>query len=122
RVGPRVRLVGVRGVPLLPEELAGTQEDARAQLPPHHVRPLVKQQWEVAVRADPLRHELADDGFTRGAYHDRLGELLPAAVSYHRQLRREALHVLGLAVQVRLRAEQREVRVLRARRLDPGGP
>jgi hypothetical protein len=34
-------LAGVCGVPLLPQKLGRTQEGARAQLPPHHVGPLV---------------------------------------------------------------------------------
>lgn len=119
-VRPRVVAGRVRGVPLLPEELAGAQEDPGAQLPADHVGPLVEQQREVAVGVDPLGHELADDGLAGGTHHDRLGELLAAAVGDDRELRREALDVLGLALEVALRDEQREVRVLRARRLDPG--
>jgi hypothetical protein len=57
----RVRLVDVRGVALLPEELGRAQEHPRAQLPADHVRPLVQQHRQVAVRADPLGHVLADD-------------------------------------------------------------
>jgi hypothetical protein len=92
----------VGGVALLPEELARAQEDPRAQLPAHHVGPLVEQQRQVAVAAHPLGHELADHGLAGGAHHDRLGELLAAAVGDHGQLRREALDVLGLAAQVAL--------------------
>ena len=57
----RVRLVRVRGVALLPEKLGRPQEHPWPHLPAHDVRPLVEQHRQVAVRADPLRHELADD-------------------------------------------------------------
>ena len=41
-VGPGVVLGGVAGVALLPEELGGAQEQPGAELPPHHVGPLVQ--------------------------------------------------------------------------------
>ena len=119
RLAHRVGLVGVRGVALLPEELGRAQEHPRAQLPADHVRPLVEQHRQVAVRADPLGHELADDRLGGRPDDQRLLQLLAAGVGDHRQLRREALHVLGLALQVALRDEQREVRVLVPGLLDP---
>ena len=114
----RVVLGGVRGVALLPEELAGAQEHTRAQLPAHDVGPLVQQQGQVAVALHPLGHELADDRLARGAHDDRLVELLAAGDGDHRQLGAEALDVLGLATQVALGDEQREVGVLGAGGLD----
>ncbi len=116
RVVARVHLRRVRGVTLLPEELAGAQEEARAQLPAHDVRPLVEEQRKVAVALDPLGHELADDGLARRSHDDRLVELLAAGDGDHRQLGAEALDVLGLPLEVRLGDEQREVGVLGARR------
>ena len=94
RVGAGVGLGGVGGVALLPEELAGAQEDAGAQLPADHVGPLVEQQGQVAVAVDPLGHELADDRLAGGADDDRLVELLAAGVGDHGQLGAEALDVL----------------------------
>ena len=96
----------------LPEELAGAQKQARAQLPADHVGPLVEQQGQVAVAVDPLGEEMADDGF-RGRPDDvRLLELLAAGDSHHRQFGREAFHVLSFLVEEALRNEQREVAVL----------
>ena len=60
---------GVRGVPLLPEELGRAQEEARAQLPAHDVGPLVDEQRQVAVALHPAREGGADDGL-RGRPHD----------------------------------------------------
>ena len=61
----------VGGVPLLPQELGRAQEQARAHLPPDHVRPLVDQQREIAVRLDPLREHRIDDRL-RGGTDDQL--------------------------------------------------
>ena len=106
---------GVGGVALLPQELGGAQEQARAQLPAHDVGPLVEQQRQVAVALHPLGHELADDGLARRPHDDRLVELLAARDGDDRELGAEPLDVLRLALEVRLRDEQREVGVLRAR-------
>jgi hypothetical protein len=106
----RTGLVGVRGVPLLPEELRGAQEQPRAQLPAHHVCPLVEQQRQVTV---------ADDRLRRRPHDERLLQLLAAGLGHHRKLGGEALHVVGLAAQVGLGDEQREVGVVVARGLDP---
>ena len=122
RVGVRVRvgLGDVGGVALLPEELAGAQEEAGPQLPAHDVGPLVQQQRQVAVALDPLGHELADDGLAGGPDDDRLLELLAPGEGDHRQLGAEALDVLGLPLEVGLGDEEREVGVLGAARLDAG--
>ena len=100
---------------LLPEELGRAQEQAGAQLPAHDVGPLVQQQRQVAVALDPLGHVLADDRLAGGPHDDRLVELLAAGVGDDGQLGAEALDVLGLAPQVALGDEQREVGVLGAR-------
>ena len=118
RVRARVGLGGVRGVALLPEELARAEEQARAQLPAHDVGPLVEQQRQVAVALHPLGHELADDRLARGPHDDRLLELLAPGDGDHRELGAEALDVLGLALEVGLRDEEREVGVLGAAGLD----
>ena len=114
-----VRLIGVRGVTLLPQELGGAQEHPRPQLPADHVGPLVEQHRQVPVRADPLGHHLADDRLRGRPDDQRLLELLAAGVGDHRQLRRETLDVLGLALQVALRDQQREVGVDVTGLLDP---
>ncbi len=111
---------GVGRVALLPEELGGAQEDARAELPADHVRPLVDQQGQVTVTLHPLGEVLVDDRLGGGPDDDRLLELLAAAVGDHRELGCEALDVLGFLGQVGLRDEHREVGVLRACLLDAG--
>ena len=119
-VGVRVSLRRVRRVPLLPQELAGAQEEPWPQLPADHVGPLVQQQGQVAVALDPLGHELADDGLTRRAHDDRLFELLASCHRDHGKFRAESLDVLRLALEVGLGDEQREVGVLCPARLDAG--
>jgi hypothetical protein len=106
-----ISLIHVRGVTLLPQELGGAQEHPRPHLPADHVRPLVEQQRQIPVRADPLGHHLADDRLRGRPDDQRLLELLAAGVGDDRQLRRETLDVLGLALQVARRDQQREVGV-----------
>ena len=119
RLGGRVSRGGVRGVAFLPEELAGAQEHPGPHLPPEHVGPLVQQQRQVPVRADPLGHHLADDRFRRRPDDQWLLQLLAARVGDREELGRESLDVLGLALHVALRDEQREVGVLVPGGLDP---
>ena len=111
--------LGVRGVPLLPEELGRAQEQPWPQFPAHHVGPLIQQQRQVPVRADPAGHHLADDRLRGRPDDQRLFQLLAARVRDHRQLGREALDVLRLAAQVAFRDEQREVGVDVPGVLDP---
>ena len=119
RVLPGIRFPCVRGVPFLPQELRGAQEDSRPQLPTHDVGPLVEDQREIAVAVDPLGHVLADDGFACRADGKRLGQLLASAVGHDGELRTESLDVVGLALEEAHRDQQREVRVLSSRGLDP---
>ena len=110
---------------LLPEELRRPQEQARAQLPPDDVRPLVDEQRQVTVALHPRAERLADDRLRRGANDERLLELRirigdeaavrardEAVVRDDGALLREALDVLGLFFEEALGDEQRKVRVL----------
>ena len=106
-----LRLGGMGGVPLLPEELRGAQEEPRAHLPSHHIGPLVDQDGQVAVGHDPLAVHVPDDRLRGRAHVERLFELLAAAVSHHRAFRGEPLHVLGLPLHEALGNEEREVGV-----------
>ena len=107
-------VIRVRGVAFLPEEFRGAQKHARAQLPANDVGPLIHQHGQIAPALDPLGEEVADDGL-RGRPDDvRLFQLLAAGQGHHRQLGREAFHVLGLLVQKALRDQQREVHILMA--------
>ena len=108
----RLFVGGVRGVAFLPEEFGGAQEHARAQLPADDVGPLVHQHRQVAPALDPLGEEVADDGLRRRTDDVGLFELLAAGDGDHRQLRREAFHVLGFLLQKALRDQQREINVL----------
>ena len=114
----RVGLIHVGGVALLPEELAGAQEEARAQLPSDHVGPLVEQEREIPIALGPLRHVFPDDGLRGRTHHHRLGELLATSMGHDGELGAEPLDVLCLSLEVRLGDEQWEVGVLRPRRLD----
>ena len=125
RLGNRLVLGRVGGVALLPEELGGAEEEARAHFPAHHVGPLVHQQRQVAVALDPVLVGLPDDGLRRRAddelllelgvrVHDHalaVGIVLEAVVGHHRTLLGEAFHVGRLLAQVAFRDEQREVRI-----------
>ncbi len=119
------------GVPLLPQELRGAQEQPGAKLPAHDVRPLIDQQRQVAVALHPLSERSADDCFGRGSDNQRLLELGlgvrhqpavlagdQAVVRDDRALLREPFDVLGFLLEERLRDEQREVGVLVARGLE----
>ncbi len=112
RVGQRVLLGGMRRVPLLPQELAGAQEEPGPQLPAHDVGPLVDQERQVAVALHPLGEEAVDHRLAGGADDQRLFELLAAAVRDDGQLGGEAFHVLGFELQEGLGDEEREVGVL----------
>ncbi len=80
RLAHRVGLIGVRGVPFLPQEFGRAQEHPRPQLPADDVGPLVKEHGQVAVRADPLGHHLADDRLARWPDDQGLFEFLAARV------------------------------------------
>jgi hypothetical protein len=110
-IGARLVPGGVGGVALLPEELTGTQEQPGPQFPADHVRPLVHQQRQVPVAVHPLGEEAVDDRLAGGADDDGLLEFPPPAMGDDRQLGAETLHVLGFALQVRLRDEEGEVGV-----------
>jgi hypothetical protein len=105
-------LGGMGRVPLLPQELGRPEEEPGAELPAHHVGPLVDQEREVAVALDPLGVHRVDDRFRRRPDDQRLLQLLPAAVRHHGGLGREAFHVLRLAREEALGNEERKVRVL----------
>ncbi len=111
-------LRGVEGVRLLPQELGGAQEQARAQLPADDVVPQVHEQRQVPVGLDPVLDRVRDDRLRRRPDGERLLELLAARVGHPRDLRVEALDVLGFLLQQRLGHEQREVDVAVARALD----
>ena len=53
---------GMDGVAFLPEEFGGAQEWAGAHFPTHDIGPLVNQDGQVAVGADPFCVEVANDG------------------------------------------------------------
>ena len=91
RLGNRLLLGLVRRVPLLPEELARAQEEARPQLPADDVRPLVVEQRQVTVRLHPAGIRRPDQRLRGGTHDERLLELLPARLRDHGDLGCEAL-------------------------------
>jgi hypothetical protein len=100
---------GMGGVPLLPEELRGAQEEPRAHLPAHDIGPLVDEDGQVTPGAYPLGVHGVDNGLGGRAHHQRLLQLFAAAVRDHGQLRGETLHVLGLFAQVAFRDQEGEI-------------
>ena len=90
-----ILFVHVDGMAFLPQEFGGAQEWPRAQLPPHHVGPLIDQQRQVAPRANPLGVEVSDDRLRSRADHIRLRQFFAAGARDLCDLRCEALHVLG---------------------------
>ena len=114
----RLLLGLVSGVPLLPQELAGAQEQPRPQLPPHHVRPLVVEHGQIAVGLQPAPVRAPDHRFGRRPQHQRLLQLRAAGLGHHGHLGREALDQVGLLRQHRGRDQHREVEVLVAGGLD----
>ena len=123
---------GMRRMALLPQELGGTQEQARTHLPAHDVRPLVAEDRKVAVRLDPVFIGVPDDGLRRGThdqllfelsigvYHDALafGIVLQAVVRHHGALLGKALDMVRLLREEGLGDEQREIGVLMPRILE----
>ncbi len=74
---------GVSSVALLPEELTRSNKGrGMLKFPTDDIRPLVKQQWQVTIRVDPLCKARVHYGFTRGADSDRLGKFTLATLSY----------------------------------------
>mmetsp|Transcript_36259 Transcript_36259/g.91114 ORF Transcript_36259/g.91114 Transcript_36259/m.91114 type:complete len:471 (+) Transcript_36259:51-1463(+) len=115
----RLGLGGKGGVPLLPQKLAAADEGRGVlELPAHDVGPLVQLERQVAVAADPLRVVGVHHRLRGGADGQRHVQLRLPRPRHPRHLRGEALHVILLLCQRRLRHKQREVAVLHAHALD----
>ena len=128
----RFLLGRMSGMPLLPKELGGTQEQARAHLPAHHIAPLIAQDRQVSVTGNPVLVGGPDNGLRgrsdnqlllqpRIGVHDNTlacGVVFQTVVRNHGALFRKALHMLRLTAQERLRDEQGEIGVLHAFRLE----
>ena len=124
--------VRVRRMAFLPKELGGAQEQARAHLPAHDVRPLVDQQRQIAITLDPALKRVANDRLRSRTNDQRLFELgvwidhqlaalvLEAVVGDDRHLLGEALDVLSLLGDEAHGDEKREVAVVVSRILDAG--
>ncbi len=110
--------VGVSGVALLPQKLGGPQKGAGSQLPAHHVRPLVVQKGQVAVRLHPLAVHLADDRFRSRTDGQGFLELFAPGVRDHRELRRKALDVARFTLEKAHRNQQWKVQVFVSGRLE----
>ena len=66
---------GMSGMPFLPQELRRSQEHARTHFPADHVRPLIDEQWQIAIALDPARERIADDRLGGRTHDQRLIEL-----------------------------------------------
>ena len=119
RLALGVGLVGVDGMAFLPQKLGGAQKRPGAHLGAHHIGPLVDQQRQIAVAADPLGVEVADDRLAGRADDIGLGQLFLADLRDLEQLGGEPGDMLGLFHDEALGNQQREVGVLVAGILDP---
>ena len=61
RFRPCFRLRLMDRMAFLPEKLRCAQEQARAHFPPDDVRPLIYENWQIAIRLHPSRVTGADD-------------------------------------------------------------
>ena len=116
---------GVRGMPFLPQKLAGAQEHPRAHFPAHHIRPLVDQHRQIAPALHPARERRPDHRLA-GRPHDqrllqlRLGIGHQAALAVgdqpvmrdDRHFLGEAFHMLGFLLEIGKRDEQWEIAIL----------
>ncbi len=80
--------------PFLPEKFQRAQEKLGAQLPAHHAVPLIDEHGQIAIRLNPFRVGVADDGFRSGADDERLFQLFAAANRDHGKFRRESRDVM----------------------------
>jgi hypothetical protein len=106
------------------------QEEARAHLPTHHVPPLVDEQRQVAIAADPALKRVADHSLGGRAHDQRFGERgvgvrhqaaalgLKPVMGDDRHLLGEPLHMLALLREEAQGNEEREIAVVVAERLD----
>jgi hypothetical protein len=118
-------LGGMRRVSLLPQKLCGAEEQARAHLPPDHIRPLVHKKRQVSVTLNPSLVGFPDDGLRRGTHNQLLFKLglgvyndpfsvwvvFEPVVGDHGALLGESFNVGRLFTQVALRDEQRKIRI-----------
>ena len=106
----------VDGVPLLPPELARTQEGTGRLLPADDRAPLVIQHRQLTVAVQHVRPVVAEHRLGRRAQRHALLELLAAAHGDPRGLGRESLDQLALLLQEVLgdQDRHRDVDVVRA--------
>src|SRR5437667_106662 len=102
----------VKGMALLPEELAGAQEESRAQLPAKDVVPLVGEYRQVAIGLNVIAQHRRDHRLRGRAQHERFLEILAAAFGDELKFGFEAGDVVFLLLQETERNQRREVPVL----------
>ena len=90
---------GMERVAFLPQEFGRAQERPRAELPAHHVRPLVHEHGQVAIALDQVAVDGADHCLGGGPDREALGELVGATVGDPGDLRAEPFDMLRLGLQ-----------------------
>ena len=89
----------MRCVALLPEELTGSDEGSGVlELPTDDIGPLVGQERQVTMRADPLAETGVHDCLGGGSDGDRFRHLTLSTLSHPCDLRSESLDVALLFV------------------------
>ena len=119
---------GMCRVAFLPQEFARSQKYSRTHFPPDHIGPLVDEQWQVPIAADPPGKRITDNRFRGRPYHQRLGQLAgryQGAVGFffesmmgdHCAFLGKAFHMLGLFLQKTNGNEQGKIGISHPRRL-----
>ena len=121
------------GMAFLPEEFSGAEEQACAHFPAHYIGPLVDEDRQVAVAADPVLIRVPDNGFAGWAHHQLffqfgigighqparpVGIGFEAVMRYHGAFLGKTFGVLFFFFKEALGNEQREIGVAVARFLE----
>ena len=108
----RLFISSVDRMPLLPQELPGTQERSCRLLPAEHGTPLVPYLRQVAVGLHGLAPHIAEQRLRCGPDAESLLELLHTAVCHPRHFRRKALDMILLLLEQALRDQHRKIHIL----------
>ena len=108
---------------LLPQEFCSTQEEAGTHFPTHHVRPLITQNRQIAIRINPVLISIPDDGFRSRAnnqfffqfsfrvydYPTTVRSIFQTMVCYYCTLLCKTFHMFRFTAEERLRNQQRKI-------------
>ena len=107
----------------LPQKFRCTQENTRTHLPPHHIRPLIDLERQVAIRLHPSGESLSNNRFRSRANYHRLHQrtggdklslfiLFKAGMRHNRTFLGKAIYMLCLLSDITYRYQHREISIL----------